>query len=214
VHAYTNGKIVIYRDCYLVQNIKIDGKKFIATEILKERLINLDTSNEKTIYIVSGPCGVGKSTVAKELSRNLKQSALIAGDDIMTMIEEGYEPSWGEWLSITWKNILSLTRNFVQHGLNVVIDFVVEDELEWFCKHISDLNIQIKYIVLIANEDTLIERLNKRGDARLIDRSLFLLKKLESSVTNKKYIYDTTHKQPSEIVHDLIRLPDFYLKLT
>jgi cytidylate kinase len=177
----------------------------------KREVINLDTSNEETIYIVSGPCGVGKSTVAKELSRKLKHSALITGDDIMSMIEEGYEPPWEEWLSITWKNILSLTRNFVQHDLNVVIDFVVEDELGWFYKHISDLNIQIKYIVLIGNENTLIERLNKRGDARLIDRSLFLLKKLEHSVTNKKYLYDTTNKQPSEIVHDLIRLPDFYL---
>jgi hypothetical protein len=95
-----------------------------------------------------------------------------------------------------------------------VVDFVVEEELEWFCKHISDLNIQIKYIVLIANEDTLIERLNKRGDARLIDRSLFLLKKLESSVTNKKYIYDATNKKPSEIFHDLKRLPDFNLTLS
>jgi gluconate kinase len=171
----------------------------------------LDTSIEKTIYIVSGPCGVGKSTVAKELSRNLKHAALIVGDDIMSMIEKGYEPPWEEWLSITWKNILSLTRNFVQHDLNVVIDFVVESELEWFCKHISDLNIQIKYIVLRADEDKLIERLNKRGDDHLIDRSLFLLKKLENSVENKKYIYDTTHKQPPEIVHDLIHLSNFYV---
>jgi cytidylate kinase len=82
----------------------------------------LDTTKEKTIYIVSGPCGVGKSTDSKELSRNLKHTALIAGDDIMSMIEEGYEMPWEEWLSITWKNILSLTRNFVQHDLNVVID--------------------------------------------------------------------------------------------
>ncbi|WP_061578943.1 AAA family ATPase [Saccharococcus caldoxylosilyticus] len=171
----------------------------------------MGTSIEKTIYIVSGPCGVGKSTVAKELSRNLKHAALISGDDIMFMIEKGYAPPWEEWLSITWKNILSLTRNFVQHDLNVVIDCVVESELEWFCQHISDLNIPIKYIVLIASEDKLIERLNKRGDDHLIDRSLFLLKKLGSSAGNKKYIYDTTHKQPSEIVHDLMHLSDFYV---
>ncbi|WP_017437823.1 AAA family ATPase [Saccharococcus caldoxylosilyticus] len=171
----------------------------------------MGTSIEKTIYIISGPCGVGKSTVAKELSRNLKHAALISGDDIMFMIEKGYAPPWEEWLSITWKNILSLTRNFVQHDLNVVIDCVVESELEWFCQHISDLNIPIKYIVLIASEDKLIERLNKRGDDHLIDRSLFLLKKLGSSAGNKKYIYDTTHKQSSEIVHDLMHLSDFYV---
>jgi 2-phosphoglycerate kinase len=56
----------------------------------------LDTTKEKTIYIVSGPCGVGKSTDSKELSRNLKHTALIARDNIMSMIEEGYEMPWEE----------------------------------------------------------------------------------------------------------------------
>ncbi|WP_374016569.1 hypothetical protein ABU162_20235 [Paenibacillus thiaminolyticus] len=34
-----------------------------------------------------------------------------------------------------------MTRNLIQNDFNVVIDFVVEDELDWFCKHISDLQV-------------------------------------------------------------------------
>lgn len=118
-----------------------------------------EETENKTIYLISGPCGVGKSTVSEKLTQMVTPGVLIVGDYIMSMFGDGSEPPWEEQLQLTWKNILALTRNFIQHDFNVVIDFVVEDELEWFCKQISDLGVRIKFIVLIANKETLIERL-------------------------------------------------------
>jgi hypothetical protein len=53
--------------------------------------------------------------------------------------------------------------------------------------------------------------LNKRSDPCLIDRSLILLNQLENSPANTPYLYDTTHKQPADIVKDIMNLPNFYV---
>jgi gluconate kinase len=168
-------------------------------------------SSEKTIYIISGPCGAGKSTVAQIVAHNVQQSALIKGDDLLHMYEQGSEPPWDERLTIMWKNILSLTRNLLQHEYNVIIDTVVEHELEWFCRHFAYTGVRIKYVVLRADDKILIERLNQRGDPYLIERSLFLLNQLENFPSNQPHLYDTTHKQPSEIANDIVHRSDFLL---
>lgn len=171
----------------------------------------LEKDRVKTIYIISGPCGVGKSTVTKELARILNRTVLIEGDVVHGMFGEKDEPSWKSRLSITWENILSLTRNFIQHDLDVLVDYIIEDELSWFCEGASDLNVQIKYVVLRADEETIVSRLSKRGSADLIERSLFLLNQLENDASNKQHLYDTTYKQPVEIVQDIINSSNFTL---
>ena len=171
------------------------------------------TSAMKTIYIISGPCGVGKSTLAKELAEQVEKSALIHGDDLLHMYSDASSPPWEEKLSIMWKNILSVTNTLLQHDYNVIIDIVVEDELEWFCRHFAHLDVYIKYVVLRADSDILIERINKRGDTYMIERSLFLLNQLENETPfNQSYLYDTTDKKPAEIVRDIIESARFDLK--
>lgn len=166
-------------------------------------------NKKKTIFLISGPPGVGKSTTSKILVRSVKQCVLIVGDDINHMFEAGSEPPWEERLRLTWKNILAITRNFIQHDFHVVIDFVVEDELQWFCEEISDLNVILKYVVLRADKEKIIERLSKRGDPHSLERSLFLLNKMEGSSINEQFIYDTTLKQPVEIVEEIINDSNF-----
>lgn len=72
----------------------------------------------------------------------------------------------------------------------------------------------MKYVVLRADEEILMERLNNRGDQYLIERSLFLLNKLENAPANTPYMYDTTHKQPAEVLKDIINHPNFYVNLS
>jgi broad-specificity NMP kinase len=163
------------------------------------------TSERKSIYLISGPLGVGKSTTSKELARIVQQSVLISGDHLLHMLKE--EAPWAERLSITWINILALTRNFIQHGYHVIIDFVVEGELEWFCRQALDLNAGVKYVVLRADKEIITERLHKRGDPESLERSLFLLNQMEKTPFNKPFMYDTAHKQPEEIAVDIVNDP-------
>jgi adenylate kinase family enzyme len=168
------------------------------------RMIDLQDKRKKLIILISGPLGVGKSTTSRELARNMKQCVLIEGDHLLHMFEGESQPSWEEKLILTWKNILAITRNFIVNDLNVVIDFVIEDELDWFCQKISDLNVELKYVVLRVDKEKLIERLKIRGDIQSLERSLFLLNKMDNSPSNKPFMYDITLKQPNEIVKDII----------
>ncbi len=48
------------------------------------------------LYIITGPAGVGKSTVSKKIAMTSKKSALIEGDDIYHQVVGGYVPAWKE----------------------------------------------------------------------------------------------------------------------
>ncbi|MFD1676531.1 AAA family ATPase [Alicyclobacillus fodiniaquatilis] len=160
-------------------------------------------SVDSTIYLISGPCGVGKSTVSKEVAQRIPRSVLLIGDNLLHMYQ-GYDAPWEERLSLAWTNILSVTRNFIRNGWNIVIDFVVEDELEWFIHELEDMSVSFHYIVLVADETTLLERINRRGSPELSERSLFLLNKLKKSDTNRSFLYDTSSKSPTIIAEDIL----------
>ncbi|MGF6952933.1 uridine kinase [Neobacillus sp. B4I6] len=81
--------------------------------------------NNSSIYIISGPYGVGKSTVTKSLAQEMDKVALIEGDQIKLMFKGKNPPTREEEQSLVWKNIFSLTWNFVENNINVIIDYVV-----------------------------------------------------------------------------------------
>lgn len=53
----------------------------VNSSILKSLSINSDILTP-TLYIITGPAGVGKSTVSKELAKSNNKSVFIEGDDI------------------------------------------------------------------------------------------------------------------------------------
>ncbi|OCA87849.1 hypothetical protein A8F94_08395 [Bacillus sp. FJAT-27225] len=164
---------------------------------------------KSTIYLISGPVGVGKSTTSLTLAQTLKNCVLIEGDNILKMLEYGAETEWEDRLRITWDNILSITRNFLVNGYNIVIDFVVEEELEWFCRNLSDLPVTLNYVVLTAEKEQLFERIRMRGDSDSIERSLCLLNKLTSTPSNRPFLLKTTYKSTAEIVETIMNGRDF-----
>ncbi|MFH5183783.1 AAA family ATPase [Paenibacillus sp. TAB 01] len=155
------------------------------------------------IYIISGSLGVGKSTVSKSLADSMNQCALIEGDHLLHVYRGENEPPWEERLRLAWLNITAVTRNMLRHGLDVVIDFVVEDELQWFYDQLSDFDETLHYVVLYAEPETLVARLTQRGDAQYIQRSLFLRNKLMASPINKPFLLDTENKRPEELAKEI-----------
>ena len=49
-----------------------------------------------TLYLITGPAGVGKSSVSKVLCEKLEKSVLIEGDDIYNLVQSSYISPWKE----------------------------------------------------------------------------------------------------------------------
>ena len=47
-----------------------------------------------TLYIITGPAGVGKSTISNKIALNKDKSALIEGDLIYHQVVGGYVSPW------------------------------------------------------------------------------------------------------------------------
>ena len=148
------------------------------------------------IYLFSGPCGCGKTTIADAFAKQHASTAyLIHGDDFQAgfLTPEGADgPSWPEILHFNWECILSTAHSALSLGMDVIIDYVVEDELPKVQALARHHGATLHYIVLTADEATLQDRLQKRGDGWLTERTLFLKNKLESLPENQKHLLDIT----------------------
>ena len=144
---------------------------------------------ENCVYIISGPPGVGKSTVSKELAYSFKKSAVIEGDMIYLMIKGGLVAPWeddGYYMDLFWDNIISLINNFIDRGITVVIEYVIfEEQLKKIATFLKEKQIGLKYCVLMAEEKTLKDRDGSRkeikrvGNLSIQARSEFLAKNKE-----------------------------------
>ena len=81
-----------------------------------------------TVYVISGPPAVGKSTVSKIIADSLSSSALIHADQIYHMVVGGHLPPWksDSQIVLMWDNILCLVSNFINSGVDVVVDLHIE----------------------------------------------------------------------------------------
>lgn len=157
------------------------------------------------IYIISGPAGVGKSTTSNRLAKQFDHSAYIEGDLINHMVVSGYLPPWEseELLSLTWENIADLSINFVKAQKNVVIDYVAfPEEVEKFSQKIYTKvkNVEIKYVVLWVDNAELLRRDALRiKEHQMGIRCLELVDEFESKRIDKRFVYNTTNIQPSNL---------------
>ena len=107
---------------------------------------------ENCVYIISGPPGVGKSTVSKELAYSFDKSAVIEGDLIYLMIKGGLVTPWedeGYYMDLFWDNIISLTNNFITRGISVVIEYVIfEYQLKKIASFLKEKQVGLKILCL------------------------------------------------------------------
>lgn len=170
---------------------------------------------ENCVYIVSGPPGVGKSTVSKELSYSFDKSAVIEGDMIYLMIKSGLVAPWeddGYYMDLFWDNVISLTNNFMARGITVIIEYVIfEEQLKKIAEFLKTRQINLKYCVLLAEEETLRDRdssrkeIERTGDLSIQSRNEFLTKKIE-----KNHLLYTDDLDVKETAH-IIKTSDRFL---
>lgn len=83
------------------------------------------------------------------------------------MHKSGRQKPWESQaeISLIWDNILSLTRNFLKYGNDVVVDYVTfPTEAKWMYEHLLDLHINVQYVVLWTNKETLLKRDSMRKE--------------------------------------------------
>ena len=170
------------------------------------------------IYVFSGPCGCGKSTLANAFAARLvrcgerNQAYVIHGDDFhngFVSAERQGEPDcpefqyWPDILRFNWECILSVAGKALDRGLDVVVDYIVEDELPLLRGLAREKKARLFYVVLTASEEELAQRLTQRGNSELIERSLFLKRKLDAAPEHGAHLYDISGKTVGEEVAGL-----------
>lgn len=170
------------------------------------------------IYFFSGPCGVGKSTLADAYAKHLvdhcgnKQVYVIHGDDFHAGFVETQERIgsecehflyWADILKFNWECMLTVAEKVLERGLDVVFDYVIEDELPLVQALAKRYHAKLYYVVLTADQEIIRQRLVQRGDTGLVDRALFLKNKLEGIPENKRHLYDNSLKTIEKEIAEL-----------
>ncbi len=173
------------------------------------------------IILISGPCGSGKSTLTDLLARRLVRERgrtvyVIHGDNFHQGFVEpedkgaffaegqpGDIPLWEEILAFNWDCILATAARALSGGLDVLIDYVVEEEFPRVRALAAEKGAALCYVVLTAGREELQRRIRQRGDMDLLERAVFLKDELESRPENRGYLLDSTGRTPEDIARTL-----------
>ena len=111
------------------------------------------------LYIITGPAGVGKSTISSSLASSLEKSALIEGDFIYHQVIGGYVSPWkeGNHLDTFWKVCINSIKTYLSDGYDVIFNYIIEPNRLGTLKEVFK-DYEIKFIVLMVNEDILLKR--------------------------------------------------------
>ncbi len=178
------------------------------------------------IIVVSGACGCGKTTFADAFARHLVRENrrtyyVIHGDLFHTGFKEPEDKGdffadgqasdrvlWENILRFNWDCIIFTAERALRDGLDVIIDYVVEDELPRIRELAASCRAGLYYIVLTADTEEIERRIRGRGDTDMTERALFLKRKLEAMPENRGHIYNNTGKSTEDMIREID--PDQY----
>lgn len=162
------------------------------------------------LFLITGPPGIGKSTISKELAFNLKKSALIEGDDIYHQVIGSYHSPWHELnhLETFWKVSLNMIELYLKDGYDVVFNYIITQED--YNKIKKTINNDINLTVLLSDKETLLKRDKMREeDCRMNERCLLLLEKFLSYNYDKKDILYTDNLTIKETVDKILKRSNY-----
>ena len=166
------------------------------------------------LYVITGPAGVGKSTVSKILAQKLNKSSLIEGDEIYHQVIGGYIPAWknGNHLQTFWKICINTIRIYLDDGFDVVFNYIITPENLELLKN-EFKNYTIKFIVLLVDKSTLLLRDKERPeDCRMKERCITLLNSFKNRNYDINNLLDTTNLSIEETVNLIQNNNNFILK--
>ena len=157
----------------------------------------------QTLYIITGPAGVGKSTISKKIAEHKNRSVLIEGDEIYHQIIGGYVEAWksNNHLKSFWKICINMIKIYLEDGFDVIFNYIIgPEDVELIKSSIKNCN--IKFVVLLTDKTTLLDRDKQRPvDFQMNDRCLVLLNDFKNYNYNSKNILDTSNLSINETVN-------------
>lgn len=118
------------------------------------------------IIWINGSFGVGKTTIAKELNKRIRESIIYDPEDIGIFLEkilpkkEDFQ-DYELWRKFNYEILKYFNNNYK----NVIVPMTITN-VQYYNEIVGRLrqdNIKVESFILIAPKNTLIERLNKRG---------------------------------------------------
>lgn len=166
------------------------------------------------LYIITGPAGVGKSTVSYSLADSLKKSVLLEGDDIYHQVIGGYVPAWKEQnhLDVFWKVCIKTIEIYLETGYDVIFNYIIMKEKFYELQKIFK-NFETKFIVLLVNEETILKRDQERlEDCQMKERCIILLNEFVAENYPSNYILYTDKLSVQDVTEKIISEKRFSIK--
>lgn len=149
------------------------------------------------LYLITGPAGVGKSTVSMKIAESSNKSVLLEGDDFYHQVVSSYEPAWleGNHLDVFWKVVESTIKIYLDNGYDVVFNYIIGEEDYLRLKELFK-DYEVKFTILLVDEKTILERDKLRPvDCQMKERCIILLNNFlrkNYPEENKLYTQDLT----------------------
>ncbi|WP_170307990.1 AAA family ATPase [Paenibacillus dakarensis] len=172
---------------------------------------------KKTVYLVTGPPGSGKSTTSRRIAEGLEKSAYIEGDIINHMVIGGYKKPWLSpfHVNLIWLNITTLAKNFIHQEHDVVIDYIIFNEnIDYFLNELRTEDVLVKYVVMITDEEELLRRDGRRSpEDQMQERCIIVLKEILDQNVHENHILNSTHLNVDEVVDEIVNNKRFLVEM-
>lgn len=163
----------------------------------------------KTLYIIGGTMGVGKTAVSQQLKKDLPNSVFLDGD--WCWDASPFQVT-DETKAMVTDNICYLLNNFLHCSAyeNIIFCWVMHEQaiIDSIIQKLNTDNCNVKCISLLADEQTLRNRLDADVNAGIrfadvIERSIARISKYQYLNTIK---IDTVNKSIQQIADEIVQL--------
>jgi predicted kinase len=150
------------------------------------------------LFVVTGPAGVGKSTVSRIVASTFEPSAHLRMDDFLDAVAGGWVDPWlpdaAQQNDVVGRAAVAAAMQFLAGGYTVVLDGTVfPDAFEELAAACTELGTPLHYVVLRADRATCIERAEARDGVRPSEESFAPLHdRFESLGARERHVVDAT----------------------
>ena len=163
----------------------------------------------KTLYLIGGTMGVGKTTVCRELKNQLHRSVFLDGDWCWDMnpfvVTE-------ETKAMVLDNITALLGNFLRCSAydHVIFSWVMHQQsiVDTILGRLDLTNVKVVSVSLVCSREALLQRLYRDVEAGIRQPDILLRSpqrlSLYDSMNTEKV--DTSHATVAQTVQEILRL--------